>query len=113
MRTGRFHILRDDGLLTLCRHVPPRFDFAVRTVLPWANPLVLAQQIRQDLWRVLQSVRGFSPVVALRPAPAGWDVSAGGRAMGRVPPTVRERAQRLLDDPNIRTRWVRFAGGCR
>lgn len=105
----RWHILRDGDALTLCRHLPPRFDFAVRALLPRANPLRLAHQIRQDLWRALQSLRGFSPVVALVPEGDGWVVTAGGRSADRIPAPVIARAQAVLNNPNNRARWVRHA----
>ncbi len=106
---GRWHILSDGDTVTLCRHVPPRFDFAVRTRLATGSPKRLAHQIRQDLWRALQDLRGFSPVVELRRAQDGWDVVAGGRAAGRVPQSQIARAQSVLDNPSNRARWGRHA----
>jgi hypothetical protein len=108
--TTRWHIIKDAGSVTLCRHLPLRFDIAAKTVLPRAHPLRLAHQIRQDLWRALQKVRGFSPVVRLDPVSAGWAVTAGGRAAGRVAPAVQGAAQAVLDDAHKRLRWVRNAG---
>lgn len=111
-RKRHWHILRDGDALTVCRHVPPRFDFAARTLLPRANPLRLAHQIRQDLWRALQSLRGFSPVVALVPEGEQWSVTAGGRAARAVPASVIACAQDVLTDADNRARWLRHAGGC-
>lgn len=109
--SARWHILREGDSLTVARHLPPRLELVVQTVLPHAEPQRLAHQIRQDLWRALQKVRGFSPVVRLDPVPEGWAVTAGGRAPHPIAPAVFERAARVLDDPANRARWVRHAGG--
>ena len=113
MPRSRWHILQDSDGLTLCRHVPPRFDFAVRTVLPGGRSARLAHQIRQDLWRALRAVRGFSPVVRLDRSDHGWDVMAGGRSAGPVPATVMVQAEAVLNDPRNRARWVRSAEAAR
>lgn len=107
--TKRWHILRDNGALTLARQLPVRFDFAVRTTLGPGDALRLAHQIRQDLWRALQRLRGFSPVVRLEPQGAGWDVTAGGRASGPVPASVLHLAQNVLMSPANQSRWLRHA----
>ena len=114
MSRPRWHILRDGDALTLARHVPARFDFVVRTTLGPGNPLRLAHQIRQDLWRALQSMRGFSPVVELRPTEAGWDVRVGGRASGQVSAAHLRTARDVLENDRFRARWMRNAArGCR
>lgn len=107
---ARWHSITEGGTVTLCRQLPPRFDFAVRTVLPHGQPQRLAHQIRQDLWRALQHLRGFSPVVQLEPVAVGWAVTAGGRAMGHVAPATLERAASVLDHAGNRARWLRNAG---
>lgn len=107
--SGRWHIVQEGAGVTLCRHLPPRFDIAVHTTLPAARPLRLAHQIRQDLWRALARVRGFSPVVRLTPTPEGWAVTAGGRAEGRVPVSILVRAEAVLAAPRNRTRWLQNA----
>ena len=107
----RWHINSEGGAVTLCRQLPPRFDFAVQTQLPHGLPHRLAHQIRQDLWRALQNVRGFSPVVKLEPLATGWRVTAGGRSMGQVAPATLARAEAVLNDARNRARWLRNAGG--
>lgn len=109
--TARWHFVKDGDSVTLCRQCPPRFDFVVHTVLPKGQPKRLAHQIRQDLWRALQHLRGFSPVVRLEPVSAGWAVSAGGRAMGHVASATLDRASAVLDDTDNRKRWMRHARG--
>ena len=108
----RGHILRDGDSVTLCRQLPPRLELAVQCVLPRVDPVRLAHQIRQDLWRALRNVRGFSPVIRLDPVPDGWAVTAGGRAPGPVANAVYSRAASVLEDPANRARWVRHAGAC-
>ena len=63
MARKNWHIIRSGGELTLARRLPVRFDVAAQTTLPIAGKLRIAQQIRQDLWRLLRHVRGFCPVV--------------------------------------------------
>lgn len=109
MARSGWHILKDDAGLTLCRHLPPRFDFVVRTVLPGGQALRLAHQIRQDLWRALQTLRGFSPVVRLEWIAECWHVMAGGRVLAPVTATVSARAQAVLNDPGNRVRWLHSA----
>lgn len=108
--SNRWHIVRDADGITLCRHLPARLDFAVQTVLPCGRAVRLAHQIRQDLWRTLQTLRGFSPVVRLQRNAAGWRVTAGGRAAGPVPNVVVARAHAVLNNPSNRARWVQAAG---
>ncbi|MEM6372252.1 MAG: hypothetical protein AAF727_05675 [Pseudomonadota bacterium] len=106
---ARWHILRDGDALTLCRHLPPRFDIAAHTHLSAGGPVRLAHQIRQDIWRALSRVRGFSPVVHLEPDGHGWAVTAGGRTLGPASGQIVERIARVLDDPQIRARWMNHA----
>ncbi len=108
--SARWHTLREGDSLTLARHLPPRLELAVQTTLPACNPVRLAHQIRQDLWRALQSLRGFSPVVRLDPVQDGWAVTAGGRAPQPIADAMFDRARAVLDDPANRARWVAQAG---
>jgi len=110
--SGRgWHILREeDGALTLCRRLPPRFDVMAETHLPGGSALRLAHQIRQDLWRALQRVRGFAPIVRLEPVLGGWQVTAGGMLSGHAAPGVSGRIADLLESPAHRSRWLRSAG---
>lgn len=106
---ARWHILRDGARVTLARQVPVRFDFAVTAALGPGDPVKLAQQIRQDLWRALKHLRGFSPAVELTPADQGWAVRAGGRVMGPVSARDRAKAQAVLHSRANQARWARFA----
>lgn len=104
-----WHILREPGALTLCRARPPRFDFAVEAATPLMGKTRLAHQVRQDLWRALRSVRGFSPVVRVEERGAEMLVRAGGRVDGAVPNNAAATAQAVLDDPANRRRWEAYA----
>ena len=106
-----WHILRDEDGLTLARHLPARFDVSVEAELPVCDPGRLARQVRQDIWRALQRVRGFSPVVRVERSEDAMRVTAGGR----VPAVARSDAERkiadVLGDAGRSARWVRWAGG--
>ncbi len=109
MARDLWHSHAEDGRYTLARHWPPRFDFAVETVLPPMRADRLARQVRQDMWRALQHLRGFSPVIEVETTEAGVRLRAGGRAMGPVPQKVRDQLQAVLSDPDRRARWARWA----
>lgn len=100
-----WHIVRGAEGLTLARQLPARFDVQAEARLPWGSPTRYAQQIRQDLWRLLQNLRGFSPVIRLDATENGWRVTAGGRVM-RSPAGLAHRIDGFLNDPAYRTRWI-------
>ncbi|OIQ26847.1 MAG: hypothetical protein BM562_16150 [Alphaproteobacteria bacterium MedPE-SWcel] len=103
---SRWHITRTEGELVLCRQRPARFDVLAVTTLPMGDPLRLAHQIRQDLWRALQRVRGFSPVVRLTRQGEAIRVEAGGRVARPVSPGLAARISEVLEHPATRRRWV-------
>ena len=105
-----WHILREDGVLTLCRQAPARLDVSAATVLPAGDPVRLAHQIRQDMWRAVRNVRGFSPVVRLEQRVGGIAVTAGGQVMGPVAPGLPARIAAVLENPANRRRWLAHAG---
>lgn len=108
--TKRWHIMRDDTGLTLARHLPVRFDLAVQTAFPDCHALRLAQQVRQDMWRLLQNVRGFSPVVRIERHASGLFLTAGGRVpRSQRSAALQVRLSDLLEDPVRRARWLRWA----
>ncbi|MCV6585187.1 MAG: hypothetical protein OIF47_06605 [Marinibacterium sp.] len=106
-----WHILRDGAVVTLARQMPARLEIEAQTDLPGGpvDPVKLAHQIRQDLWRALQRLRGYSPVVRIELFDDRIHVRAGGRALTPVPSDVALRIARVLDDPKNRARWMRFA----
>ena len=63
----------------MARRLPARFDLCVETTLPLMSRRKLALQIRQDMWRVLQNLRGFLPAVSVTRLGDGVQVRAGGQ----------------------------------
>lgn len=107
MGRDRWHVIEEEGALTLARRLPVRFDLAAETVLPDAvGRRRLAHLVRQDLWRMLRHVRGFAPAVRVRRVAEGLHMVAGGAVAGRVPPGAQARVAWLLDDPRHRARWT-------
>ena len=105
-----FHILREEGAVTVARRVPVRFDVAAEAMFGRMGKLALAHQVRQDLWRVLQKVRGFAPVVRVTESERGLLVTAGGQIEGRFDrATLEERIAALLAHPEHVARWTRWA----
>ena len=109
MSRSRWHITRDDGQLTLSRQLPVRFDVAAETTLPPARAGRVAHQVRQDLWRALQRVRGFSPVVEVTTTSCGLRLRAGGRLPQPAAPDLKDKISAVLEDPSKRERWLRHA----
>ena len=105
-----FHILREEGAVTVARRVPVRFDVSAEARFGPLRKLALAQQVRQDLWRALQKVRGFAPVVRVTETGAGVTVTAGGQVEGRHDRARLEHViAELLADPGRVARWTRWA----
>lgn len=114
-----WHLQRDGAVLVLSRRLPARFDLSAATVLRAGDHPVsrarLAHQIRQDVWRCLQDMRGFRPVVQItRDAVAGaLHVVAGGALEAQPGSAARGRAEALLADmladPARQSRWLRHA----
>lgn len=100
----------EGDVLTLARRMPARFDVSATTRLPDARRGRVAHQVRQDLWRALRDVRGFSPVVRVVREATGLRVEAGGRVEGAAVPTALEaRIAEMLSCKARRARWVRCA----
>ena len=107
---SRYHIHRAPNALTLARHAPAHFDVAAEATLADAVDLLrLAHQVRQDVWRALRRLRGFSPTVEIRAEGDMLHIRAGGRAMAPFPPTAAPAIQAVLDCPNNRRRWLKHA----
>ncbi len=109
LRDG-WYVTRTADAYTLSRHWPARFDLSAHTTLPPLHAGRLARQIRQDMWRDLRDLRGFSPVVEITVQGGVMQVRAGGRLMaGRAPADAPARLDALLNDPARRARWCRWA----
>ncbi|GAA4224448.1 hypothetical protein GGQ68_002007 [Sagittula marina] len=100
---------RSDAGYVLARHWPPRFDVQATSEFENLRASRLARQVRQDLWRAVQNLRGFSPVVQILFTTGGLAVTAGGRVDGRIPHGIESQIQALLDDPARRARWKTWA----
>ncbi|MDF1801802.1 hypothetical protein [Thalassovita sp.] len=113
MSRTKWHILTEDGALTLARRLPVRFDLSVETRLPRCGRRRLATQVRQDMWRCLQALPGFSPVVRIEDDGDALTVIAGGQVDRRPFPKEKAEAKlrEMLLDRNNRVRWVACAGG--
>ena len=107
-----WHVERTDAAVTVSRGRPVRFDLAVEARFPVMGRERLARQIRQDMWRALQRLRGFRPAVQVMRDGGGLRVVAGGAVDAPFP---RQRAEAVIRDiletPANRARWQRFAGG--
>ncbi|WP_270729316.1 hypothetical protein [Shimia sp. Alg240-R146] len=110
MSKARWHITCVDDTLTLSRLALARFDVSASTVLPDGSRLAVAHQVRQDMWRALQGLRGFAPAVEVRREGGALHVRAGGQVAGAVAKAhVEGTIQGVLDCPKRRARWVRHA----
>ncbi len=113
MARQSWHILRETDAVTVARHVPVRFDLLVNAHLPAPAGVSLravAQQVRQDLWRALQRIRGLSPVVRVTRVSEGLLVEAGGRlARPQQAGGADAALAHVLADPRNRQRWLAHA----
>lgn len=97
---------RDGDTVTLARRFPVRFDVLAETTGPIVGRAWLATLIRQDMWRALQGLRGFSPEVEITRDGDQLLIRAGGRIDGIAPiEATNGRIHILLNDPQKRTRW--------
>lgn len=105
-----YHIHQAPNALTLARHAPARFDVAAEAAMPGAADLLrLAHQVRQDVWRAVRRLRGFSPVVEVTQTDDTLRIRAGGRALPPISPKAAEAIQAVLDCPRNRSRWLNHA----
>ncbi|MEL6206158.1 MAG: hypothetical protein AAFR47_12740 [Pseudomonadota bacterium] len=111
-----WHILRDGAAVTVSRAPVVQWDVAAETTLPAeghlpeAGRLLVASQVRQDLWRALRRQRGFSPAVRVAPEGADLAVRAGGRIDAVFDRSRLEvRIAGVLSDSADRARWIRNA----
>ena len=102
-------MVKSEGQVTLSRQLPARFDVSAETGLGAVNAPRLAHQIRQDMWRALQNVRGFSPVVQITQGEGELHIRAGGRVMGPVSQKLVQTITDVLESPQNRARWMRCA----
>jgi hypothetical protein len=102
----------ENDVLTHARRLPVQMDFGISADLPLpgaVSRLRLARQIRQDMWRLLRGLRGFSPVVQVSVSGGLARVNAGGAIDGVLPARARDQLAALLSNPRKRARWLRHA----
>lgn len=104
-----WHVCDDGATYVVARRLPVVWDVAVQTHLPDMGRRRLAHAVRQDLWRMLQRLRGFAPVVSVTRDGQGVLVRAGGVVAGRVPSTIEARIAAMLTDPARRAAWAKSA----
>ncbi|MBV0913932.1 hypothetical protein [Anianabacter salinae] len=106
-----WHIHDEGGVLTLSRSLAPRLDVVAASVFPPVSAYLLAQQVRQDLWRRLRAVRGFAPVVRVSRTSTALTVEAGGGIASRSFPKgrIEQDIADLLASAPHRARWIAHA----
>lgn len=86
-------------------------DVCAEASFPMLRREALAHEIRKDLWRELQTLRGFSPIVMVEWTAGGLHVVAGGQM--DTPFWPREKTltaiETLLSNPAKRARWIAHA----
>ena len=110
IKRGNWFEIYDGPCFTLARRLPARFDISREISMPLMSAPRLARQIRQDIWRKLQSIRGFLPVVEITDRGAHLHIRAGGE----LPcPAPFERSGEwifdVLSNRDNQRRWAAFA----
>ena len=101
-------IEQTDDTVLVTRRKPVRWDVAATASFPKCKALRLAHQIRQDMWRELQKIKGFCPAVEIRLGDT-FQVKAGGRVARHVHPNANQWVQDLLNSDTHRRRWLAYA----
>ena len=111
MTQKNWHTQRNGTCVTISRELPARFDVSASAWFPVVARARLGHQIRQDMWRSLQNLRGFSPVVRVERVEDELLITAGGRLGYPIAAHVPETIATLLNDTGHRARWIRYARG--
>mgnify|MGYP000956847053 FL=1 len=110
IKRGNWFEIYDGSCFTLARRLPARFDISREISMPLMSAPRLARQIRQDIWRKLQSIRGFLPVVEITDRGAHLHVRAGGELTCPAPfERSGERIFDVLSNRDNQRRWAAFA----
>ena len=110
IKRGNWFEIYDGPCFTLARRLPARFDISREISMPLMSAPRLARQIRQDIWRKLQSIRGFLPVVEITYRGAHLHIRAGGELTCPAPfERSGERIFDVLSNRNNQRRWAGFA----
>ena len=97
----------DDSVL-VTRRKPVRWDVEATATFPKCHALRLAHQIRQDMWRELQKIKGFCPAVEVTLGDT-FHVRAGGRVARHVHPYANKWVEDLLTSDMHRRRWLAYS----
>ena len=110
IKRGNWFEIYDGPCFTVARRLPARFDISRELLMPLMSAPRLAHQIRQDMWRKLQSIRGFLPVVEITHRGAHLHIRAGGEL---ACPAPFERSGEwifdVLSNRDNQRRWAAFA----
>lgn len=98
------------GLFLICHCIPVRFDLSGEMHFLFLRSRLLASQIQQDMWKAVQDLRGFLPVIEIKKGTDDLSVLAGGQLnyplhLG----LVEVRLRQPFHDPQMRTRWLKFS----
>lgn len=104
-----WHVSDDGATYVVARRLPLAWTLSAETRLPDLGRRRLAHAVRQDLWRRLQRLRGFAPVVSVTRDGQGVLLRAGGAVLGAVPGGARQAIAALLEDRDLRAAWIRSA----
>ena len=111
IKRGNWFEIYDGPCFTLARRLPARFDINREISMPLMSAPRLARQIRQDIWRKLQSIRGFLPVVEITHRGAYLYIRGAGGELTCPAPFERcgERIFDVLSNRDNRRRWAAYA----
>ncbi|MEM9099246.1 MAG: hypothetical protein AAGC79_12060 [Pseudomonadota bacterium] len=101
---------KGEALILSPKGLAPVWDIEVSRILPSLRRCSrrwVAHQIRRDLWRAMQEMRGFVPVISVAWADHWLEIRAGGRILcGAAPPNAFETIASVLDNEDNRRRWL-------
>ena len=110
IKRGNWFEIYDGPCFTLARRLSARFDISREISMPLMSAPRLARQIRQDIWRKLQSIRGFLPVVEITHRGAHLHIRAGGELACPAPfERSGDRIFDVLSNRDNQRRWAGFA----
>ena len=98
------------GAFLICHYIPVRFDLSVETHFLFLSFRLLASQIREDMQKAMQSLRGFLSAIEIKKGTDDLSALAGGRLNCPVHlAPVEVCLHELLHGPQIRARSPQFS----
>ena len=98
------------GVFLICHCIPVRFDFSVEEHFLFLCFRLLASQIRQEMWKIMQNLRRFLPIIEIKKGTD--DLSFLERGQLNCPVhlgTVEVHLRELLHYPKMPTRSLQFS----